>query len=292
MTDHTDKFSGGVAVITGAGSGIGMGLARRAAAAGMTVIVADLAGERAEHVAQVIRDEGGMAEAMTLDVSRSEEVDRLAETVFDRHGSVRLLVNNAGIETLGCTWEIPAARWDQTLDVNVHGVVHGARAFAPKMIATGEECWIANVASGAAFGSMPAHTAYIMSKHAVQAFTESLYLEMQYVNAPIHVSSVLPGMVRTRIFERDAGRGEAEASNRYRDAMRARMADYGMPLEEACERIFSQIAANQFWVATHPEQLNMLIAARIGFLSSALPPTMSEQVRQMLPEPPALPGRA
>jgi short-subunit dehydrogenase len=282
MTEEQRKFAGGVAVITGAGSGIGMGLAKRAGKIGMTVVVTDIAGERAEQVAQEIRDEGGSAEAKRVDVSRSEELDRLADDVFARHGSVRLLINNAGIGTLGCVWEIPASRWDATLNVNIHGVVHGARAFAPKMIAHGAEAWIANVASGAAFGMIPTQVAYVMSKHAIQAFSEGLYLEMDYVNAPIHVSSVLPGMVKTRIFDREAGAGESEAASPYRDGMRRRMADYGMELPEACERIMQQIAANEFWVATHPEQLKGLIAGRIAFLGGGAPPTLNEQTRQML----------
>lgn len=284
MTEEERKFSGGVAVITGAGSGIGMGLAKRAAKVGMTVVVADLAGERAEQVAQDIRDEGGLAEAMTVDVSRYEDIDRMAEAVFAHHGSVRLLVNNAGIETMGCSWEIPAERWETTLNVNIHGVVHGARAFVPRMIASGEECWIANVASGAAFGMMPANIAYVMSKHAIQSFSEGLYLEMEYMDAPIHVASVLPGMVKTRIFDREAGAGEGDAAHPYRDAMRLRMQDYGMELPEACEKILGQIAANAFWVSTHPDLLKLLIDTRIEFLGSGNAPVLSDQVRQMLPE--------
>lgn len=284
MTQEQQKFAGGVAVITGAGSGIGMGLAKHAAKIGMTVVVTDVMGDRAEQVARDIREEGGIAEATAVDVSRSDELDRLAEDVFARHGSVRLLVNNAGIETLGCIWEVPAARWDATLNINVHGMVHGVRAFVPKMIAHGGEAWIANVASGAAFGMIPTQVAYVMSKHAIQAFTEGLYLEMDYVNAPIHVSSVLPGMVKTRIFDRDAGAGESEAANPYRDGMRERMASYGMELPEACERIMQQIAANAFWVSTHPEQLKQLIAGRVEFLSGGQPPALNERTRQMLKE--------
>lgn len=287
MTQEERKFRGGVTVITGAGSGIGMGLAQRAAQVGMTVIVADLVAERATQVAEQIRQDGGIAEAITVDVSQYEEIERLAETVYARHGSVRLLVNNAGIETMGCAWEIPAERWETTLNVNIHGVVHGTRAFVPRMIASGQECWIANVSSGAAFGMMPANTAYVMSKHAIQSFSEGLYLEMDYVGAPIHVASVLPGMVKTRIFDREAGMGETSASNPYRDAMRTRMQDYGMELDEACAKILSQIAANDFWVSTHPDLLKLLVETRREFLGSWEAPVLSEQVRQMLPERPA-----
>lgn len=282
MTEEETKFAGGVAVITGAGSGIGMGLAKRAAAIGMTVVVTDVVGDRAEAVAHEIRERGGAAEAMRVDVSQADELDRLADAVFARYGAVRLLVNNAGMETLGCVWEIPTSRWDATLDVNIHGIVHGVRAFVPKMIATGEEAWIANLASGAAFGMIPTQVAYVMTKHAVQAFSEGLYLEMDYVGVPIHVSSVLPGMVKTRIFDSASGTGESEAATPYREGMRKRMESYGMELPEACERIMRQIASNEFWVSTHPEQLKALIASRVEFLNSGQPPMLNEQTRRML----------
>ena len=282
MTEEETKFAGGVAVITGAGSGIGMGLAQRAAAIGMTVVVTDVIGDRAQAVADEICERGGAAEAMRVDVSHPDELDQLADTTFARHGAVRLLVNNAGMETLGCIWEIPTSRWDATLNVNIHGIVHGVRAFVPRMIAAGEEAWIANLASGAAFGMIPTQVAYVMTKHAVQAFTEGLYLEMDYAGLPIHVSSVLPGMVKTRIFDTTSGAGESEAATPYREGMRKRMESYGMELPEACERIMRQIAANEFWVSTHPEQLKTLIASRVAFLNSGQPPALNEQTRRML----------
>ena len=107
MTKDEEKFAGGVAVVTGAGAGIGSGLARRAGELGMHVVVTDVNAAAAEAVAQDVRDKGGKAEAVVVDVSRPSELDRLADEVFARHGSVRLLVNNAGIETIGYTWEMP-----------------------------------------------------------------------------------------------------------------------------------------------------------------------------------------
>ncbi|KAM5353393.1 hypothetical protein ACJ41O_000043 [Fusarium nematophilum] len=169
-----NKFCGGVAVITGAGGGLGSGLARHAASLGMTVIVADIAFDRAKEVASSITATGGRAEAISVDVSRPEELDRLSDHVFAQYGSVRLLINNAGIETLGSCWEVSATRWEATLNVNIHGVVHGVRAFLPRMIASGDECWIANTSSAGAFATIPGQSAYIMTKHALQAFTEAL----------------------------------------------------------------------------------------------------------------------
>lgn len=282
MTEEEKKFAGGVAVITGAGAGIGMGLAKRAGEIGMTAVVTDISRERAEKVAGEIRDAGGKAEALVVDVSKPEELDRLADDVFARHGAVRLLINNAGIETIGYTWEIPAARWEATLNINIHGIVHGVRAFVPKMIARGDEAWIANLASVGSFGMMPTQTAYMMSKHAIQSFSECLYLEMEVAKAPIHVASVLPGMLKTSIFEAAAGAGEPEAAARHRAVMREMMAAYGMDLAEGCQRIIEQIAANRFWVSTQPEMTEQMIAGRVDFLQNQRNPELAEQARQLI----------
>lgn len=282
MSEAQEKFAGGVAVVTGAGAGIGMGIARRLAALGMHVVVTDIEGERAEATVDGIAQTGGSAEAMVVDVSRHEALDRLATTVFAKHGAVRVLVNNAGIETIGNCWEIPAARWEATLNINIHGVVHGCRAFIPHMLKQGEEAWIANLASIGAFGTMPQQTAYIMTKHAVQAFSECLYLELQEAGAPIHVASVIPGMLKTSIFEASVGAGEPDAARHHRRVMYEMMKAHGMELDEGCTIIIDKIAANAFWVDTQPEMTAQSIAGRIAFLSERNPPKLADQARAIL----------
>jgi NAD(P)-dependent dehydrogenase (short-subunit alcohol dehydrogenase family) len=282
MSKEEDVFAGGVAVITGAGAGIGSGIARRLGEVGMTVVVTDISLERAEQVAGEIRAKGGRAEAKRVDVSQPAELDRLAEEVFAQYGEVRVLVNNAGIETLGLTWEIPAERWEKTLSININGVVHGVRAFVPRMIASGKEGWIGNLASIGGFSVMPTQTAYIMSKHAVQSFSECLYLEMEISGAPIHVSSIIPGMLKTSIFDAEAGAGEPSGAQKHRTVMREMMAAYGMDLAEGCARIVQQMAAGEFWVSTQPDMTDSVAAGRIEFLQNRRPPALNDQTRQLL----------
>lgn len=282
MTDQANPFAGGTAVITGAGSGIGAGLARRAGELGMNVVVTDINGPAAEAVAAQINAAGAKAEALVVDVSQPDELDRLAETVFDRHGSVRLLVNNAGIETLGFSWEIPVARWEATLNINLHGVVHGVRAFVPRMLASGEECWVANLSSVGGFGQMPTQAAYIVTKHAVQSLSECLYLEMQVKKAPINVCSIIPGMLKTGIFNADQGKGEPDNAAAYRKAMHDMMAAYGMDLAEGCRIIMDKMAAREFWVDTQPDMTDQILGGRIGFFQSRQAPVLADQVKQLL----------
>ena len=276
MAQDADVFGGGVAVITGAGSGIGAGFARRAGELGMTVVVTDVNLDAAQATADTIIAGGAQAEAIRVDVSRPEELDRLADHVFAKHGSVRLLINNAGIETVGFTWDVPVARWEATLDINLHGVIHGVRAFAPRMIASGNEVWIGNLSSVGGFSAMPGQTAYIVTKHAVEAFSECLYLEMELVAPQIHVSSIIPGMIRTNIFDAEGGDGEPANASEHRRKMFEMMRDGGMDTSEGCKLFLEQMAANKYWVHSHPEMSQQVLDARASFLTSQRPPQMPE----------------
>jgi NAD(P)-dependent dehydrogenase (short-subunit alcohol dehydrogenase family) len=282
MTNEEQVFSGGVAVITGAGAGIGMGIARRCGEIGMHVVVTDVDEGRARKVAEEIVAKGGKAEAIRVDVSKPEALDALAQDVFDRHGAVRLLVNNAGIETLGNVWEIPTARWEATLNINIHGVVHGVRAFVPHMLRVGQEAWIGNLASIGSFGIMPTQTAYIMSKHAIESFSECLYLEMQLAKAPINVCSIIPGMLKTSIFDAEAGAGEPEGAARHRATMAHLMATYGMDLDEGCRRFVEGMAERRFWVSSQPEMTDNALAGRIAFFQGQHAPALNEQTKELL----------
>lgn len=275
MSDPLATLKGGVAVITGAGSGIGEGLAIYAAEMGMKVVLADIARDRIDAVAAHIANAGGVALPVVTDVSDPAALEALADRTFDTFGSVRLLINNAGIETLGLSWEIPAATWDKTLNINIHGVIHGVRAFAPRMIASGEPAYIANTSSIGAFGIMPVQTSYILSKHAVLAFSECLYMEMKLKQLPIHVSAIMPGPVATRIFTDSAGTRDA-VSNFHQKVMEEMLAANGMTGAEAARIILPQIAAGEFWVSTHPDMTREYAGNRARHLTElslpALPP--------------------
>ncbi|KAG5762445.1 hypothetical protein H9Q72_009446 [Fusarium xylarioides] len=269
MTSQTPEkaFGSGVAVITGAGGGLGSGLARRIALLGMTVIVADIDFKRAEEVASDIKASGGKAEARAVDVSRPEELDALAEYVHTHHGDVRLLINNAAIETLGPLWELSSSRWEATLNVNIHGPIHGVRAFLPRMMDSGKECWIANISSVGAFTTIPGQSAYAVTKHAVQAFTESLHVELKSQKTPIHVSSVIPGLLNTGIFDRaqhDTSTVDP-AWEKHRKSMAELAGEKGMGIDEASGFIVEQIAEGKLWVCTHPAIMTEVLQQRIQY---------------------------
>ena len=282
MTSAREAFAGGVAVVTGAGSGIGEGIARTAAANGMKVVLADVAAERIDAIAGELRAGGTEALAVTTDVSDPAALDRLADAACDAFGTVRLLVNNAGIEMLGHVWEISAATWKKAMDINVMGVINGVRAFVPRMLAAGEQAYIANLSSVGGLGMMPIQTPYIVSKHAVLSFTECLALEIEMTGKPISVSAVLPGPVATRIFD-DAPAGDNPGTvDRHRAHMNAMLRDYGISGLEAGRRILDGIAARQFWVSTHPEMTAEAAAGRAEYLKTGARPHLTEAARAIL----------
>lgn len=274
MTDHLATLDGGVAVITGAGSGIGEGLARYAAELGMKVVLADIAQQRIERIAAEIEAAGGTALAVPTDVSQPEALENLADSAYAAFGDVQLLINNAALEVLGFTWEIPAETWNKTLGININGVVHGVRAFAPRMLASGKPAFIANTASVGALAMMPVQTSYIMSKHAVLAFSECLSLEMQVKKAPIQVSVIMPGAVRTRIFTDSKGAMDPVTSH-HRKLMEQWLEANGISAREAAERILPQIAAGEFWVSTHPDMTCEFAAGRAHHLAELATPILA-----------------
>jgi NAD(P)-dependent dehydrogenase (short-subunit alcohol dehydrogenase family) len=280
-----EAFSGGVAVVTGAGSGLGAGLARHAGGLGMTVVLADIDGAAAASVADELRAAGGSAVDVVCDVRDPDAVQDLAERVYRNVGAVRLLVNNAGVEQFGYLWDTPVANWQRTIDINVSGVFYGVRAFLPRMMATDERAWVWNIASVGAVVAIPLQAPYIVSKHAVLALTECLYLEVESAGHAnhIHVQAVLPGPVSSNIFESaggvDAnGAGDVVAA----EAQRSTMLDLkatAMDPTEAAQTLFQQATDGRFYLHTHPDAVGAAMAERADVLAAQRPPSPRAQSR-------------
>jgi NAD(P)-dependent dehydrogenase (short-subunit alcohol dehydrogenase family) len=274
-----NPFAGGVAVITGAGAGIGAGLARHAVTLGMTVVVADIDADAAAALREELCAAGGSGVDVVCDVRDPVAVQELAERTYRDVGAVRLLVNNAGVEQFGYLWDTPLANWQRVVDVNISGVFHGVRAFLPKMMAADEQAWVWNLSSVGAVLAIPLHAPYIVSKHAVLALTECLYLDVQSAGHGdhIHVQAVLPGAVKSNIFESaggvDPGGGGDVA---VAEAQRAAMLDVkaaAMDPQAAAAAIFEQAADGRFYLLTEPESVGSAMAERANVLAARRPPT-------------------
>ncbi len=245
-----ERFSRGVAVVTGAAAGIGEGLARHLSSLGMTVVVSDIDGDRAAKVADEIVAAGGTAKACAVDVADPDAVDAMASEIFGRHGSVELLVNNAGIESAGLLWEIDRERWRRLMQINVDGVFYCLRSFIPRMIAAGSPSCIANLSSVGGLNAVAVQSPYIVSKHAVLAMTECLHQDLAIVGAPIQVSAVIPHSIRSEIFlaaQREAPTGNPTA-NAVFAAMQRDNVEKGLDPLLAAEHMIEQIARGEFWI--------------------------------------------
>ena len=269
-------FDGGVAVITGAGAGIGAGLARHASALGMTVVLADIDGAAVAALRDELTAAGGAAVDVVCDVRDPDAVELLAESTYRDIGPVRLLVNNAGVEQFGYLWDTPVDNWNRVVEINVSGVFHGIRAFVPKMIDTGTSAWVWNLSSIGGVAAVPLQAPYIMSKHAVLALTECLHLEIQHAgHNHIHVQAVLPGAVASNIFESAGGvsAGDVAAAESQRGAMLDIKADAMDPLA-AAEAVFEQAAEGRFYLLTQPDYVGSAMAERAEVLVSQKPPAL------------------
>jgi NAD(P)-dependent dehydrogenase (short-subunit alcohol dehydrogenase family) len=232
MKSGTQPFAGAVAVVTGAGSGIGQATARLLAQLGAKVHCADIDAESAERVARDI----GTAVAHQLDVTDPDAVGAFAARVFDEDGVVDVLHNNAGIGHAGDTEHTTMDDWRRVIDVNLLGVAYGIAAFVPRMLHQGSGAHIVNTASG--LGLMPAArmAPYCASKFGVVGMSEALNAELEPLG--IHVTALCPGIINTSIGTASIMRGgmaarQEQAVEFYRTA--------GVPPEEVAEAVVDAI---------------------------------------------------
>lgn len=258
-----ELWDGRTAVITGAGSGIGAGMARAASRLGMTVVLADLSEKRLSRVASRIEGAGGRALVVPTDVTSLPAMEHLADVAFGDVGGVRLVANNAGVEHVGLLWEEPAESWHRLIGVNLDGVYHGIRAFVPRLVAAGEPAHVLNTASVGGLSTGAYHGGYQVTKHAVLALSECLAADLVTVNAPVRVSVALPGPVDTRIFtDANAHMAGGAVVEGQLQVMRTMLAERGMTADEAGARLLAQVAEGRFWVTTHPGMVRESAARR------------------------------
>ncbi|MEU7517770.1 SDR family NAD(P)-dependent oxidoreductase [Streptomyces sp. NPDC042898] len=272
-----DVFGGRTAVITGASSGIGAGLARHAAGLGMKLVLADIAADRLAAFAEELRATGAEVEAVVTDVAEPASVEALADHAYTRFGAVDLLVNNAGIMAMGYSWEIPAERWDAMLRINIGGYVNGIRAFVPRMLERGEKAWVVNVSSIGGLLPSPLMAPYSVTKFGTLALTESLHYEMRMKGAPIQVSVVTPGSVKSEIFKAARpGEGTPPEIAAFNDHLQSLADEHGLTPEEHAERVFEMVAEGKYWAIPQPEQLFPALQPRTDMILGQVNPRLQQ----------------
>ena len=277
------EFAGKVAVVTGAASGIGLAMAQRFADEGMNVVLADIETEPLAIAESTVKAKGGAVLAVRADMLREEDIFRLADAAFETFGNVHILCNNAGVAGRAAfgvpVWEVPLSDWDWVMGVNFMGVLHGVRAFVPRMLAKGEEGHIVNTASMAGLGT--ASGPYHVSKHGVVVLSEGLFKDFRAMGAKLSASVVCPGWVNTNILDAERNRPpELERTDLAKVAERARLTmqaageslKRGIPPEEVARQVFEAVRDDQFYVLpAPPESVDAVLTRAQGIVARRNP---------------------
>ena len=255
MKDFQDK----VAFVTGGASGIGLGMAKAFASAGMRVVIADI---RQDHLDQAVSDfqkAGRPVHPIRLDVSDRAAFAAAAEETVKVHGKVHVLCNNAGVNIIGPIEDARFEDWDWLLSVNLGGVFNGVKAFLPHLKAHGEGGHIVNTSSIAGIVAGPGTGIYSATKFAIRGLSESLRYEL----APygIGVSVLCPGTVATNLNESESIRpakfdtddAALKAKRGEGGAILARVLPAGMSADKVGEKVLRGMARNAFHILPHPE---------------------------------------
>jgi NAD(P)-dependent dehydrogenase (short-subunit alcohol dehydrogenase family) len=258
-----------VAVVTGAASGIGLALAERFVAEGMKVVMADIEAEALATAADALKRRASALLATQVDVSRPDDLERLARETYAAFGAAHVLCNNAGVAVIGAVHEHTLADWQWVINVNLWGVIHGVRAFVPRMLAGGDEGHIVNTASMAGLTTAQFMSVYDVTKHGVVALSESMFKEFQVTGAPIGVSVVCPGLINTAIMRSSRNRPDELAeegkagpmAQAFGQSLSDRLAG-GYPPSEVAEQVVQGLREGRFYIVPAQPDVKSNIAIR------------------------------
>lgn len=263
--------AGRTAVITGAGSGFGLELARLGASRGMNLVLTDVQADALEAAVAELSQTGAKVVSLRGDVSRAEDLQALADLCLERFGVPHLVVNNAGVAHGGLIWEHTQRDWEWVLGVNLFGVIHGVRIFTPLMLeaARKDPSWtahIVNVASMAGLLNAPNMGAYNVSKHAVVSLSETLYQDLALVTEQVSASVLCPYFVPTGIHQSHRNRPEElrsdaqpTASQMIAQVMSSKAVTSGrLTATDVANLVFKGVEDRQFYLYTHPQALAMV----------------------------------
>lgn len=266
---NMDDFNEKVAVITGAGSGFGREFARLGADLGMSLVLADVQADAVQSIRDELEARGARVLARVVDVADASQVDALADAAEAEFGDVHLLFNNAGVGTAGLIWENSLADWQWTLGVNLWGVIHGLRAFVPRMLESARRSpayrgHVVNTASMAGLLNPPASGVYNVSKHAVVSLSETLFHDLGLVSDQLHCSVLCPFYVPTGISQSQRNRppefGNASPptrSQRVAQAMIEKAVGSGkVSAADVARLTFEAVREGRFYIASHPQALD------------------------------------
>ncbi len=282
-TPAMDALRGRVAVITGAGSGLGREFARVAAGAGMALVLVDVQADALAETAAALEATGATVMQRRLDVADGDAMQTLAHDAWARFGAVHLLFNNAGVGTTGMVWEASVQDWEWVLGVNLWGTIHGVRAFVPRMLEAaaanpGYRGHVVNTASIAGLVDPPLTGPYNVAKHAVVSLSETLHQDLSLVGDRVGCSVLCPSWVATGIARADRNRAPGSPRARTRAAAAGQalvdkaVSSARTTAAEVAQLTFEAVAEGRFWILPQPLALEGVRARYAALLAGAPPP--------------------
>jgi NAD(P)-dependent dehydrogenase (short-subunit alcohol dehydrogenase family) len=275
MNELRDK----VAVITGAGSGLGRELARLGAQLGMRLALCDVQPDALAAVQSELEAQGASVLGRIVDVADGAQVQALAEATREMFGNVHVLFNNAGVGASGLIWENSVADWQWTLGVNLWGVIHGIRAFVPGMLEAAAVCpqyraHVVNTASMSGLVTPPLSGVYSASKHAVVAISETLYHDLALVTQQVRCSVLCPFYVPTAIVESARNRPRALANGGLpthsqlvaQQMTRKAVSSGKVSAADVAAATFEAIRSGGFYIFSHPKALDSVRQRTVDML--------------------------
>lgn len=256
-----NQFEGKTALISGGAEGIGLSIAQALGAQGMQIVLGDIDAAQLAIAQRSLEAQGVAVLGVVMDVTLPEHWQRIAEQAVARFGKIHMLVNNAGVSnSTGPVERIDDKDWKWVNDVNLDGVLFGARAIVPLIKQHGEGGWLINVASMAGMFGVPYASAYTASKNAVVALSEGWHQELR--RQRIHVSVLCPAFVKTRIHLAERNRQSAYLSQAEKIApspqqiaaaahMRS-VVENGLDVEIVGARVVEALRAGELYIITHP----------------------------------------
>ena len=254
------EFKGRVAVVTGAGSGIGRALAYDLARRGAKLAVSDVDATGLAATVKQLRVIGAPVHSASLDVTDRAAVLSYADEVAAHFGGVNLVFNNAGIAFTGDISAMSFEQIEKVMDVDFWGVVHGTKAFLPHVIASGEG-HVVNISSLFGLLAIPGQSAYNAAKFAVRGFTEALRQEMLIAGHDVHVTCVHPGGIKTAIA-RNGGAVEGQDAAKLAEYFDAKLAK--TTPEAAARTILRAVQGNRPRVLVGFDAKLLDLVVRIG----------------------------
>jgi len=258
------EIEGKVGVITGAASGIGLGIARSLAAGGANLVLADIEQDPLDEVASELAVAGAEVIAVRTDVSKLDQVEALADSALAKFDGVHVLCNNAGVGVSGPVAQTSIEDWRWTLDIDLWGPIYGVQVFAPIMERQGEG-HINSTASMAGLYSSPSLGAYNVAKHGVVALMASLERDFRLAGSGLRASVLCPGPVNTNIIDSERNRDAASAAQHVQTptgdqfwSMLTEALAEGMDPDDVGPMIVEAIRDDKFWVLTHPSMAEIV----------------------------------